>query len=122
MSPAREFTAKIIATCHTGITVLTTVGWIVPDKAWLVAYLVYLPLMVAHWRCFEDRCILTVWEDLLRYGKSTPSFDGSATFVGRMLKVVFKYEASYNLVNIISHCIPLVSWVLAASHLWLLLN
>ncbi len=52
---------------HLAILVMVISGWIYPGRGWLVFYLVFLPLMVLHWKLNRDACLLNNLENWLRH-------------------------------------------------------
>jgi hypothetical protein len=49
------------------ILAVVVLGWIWPQRGWLIAYLIFLPLMVLHWKLNRDACILNNLENWLRF-------------------------------------------------------
>ena len=45
------------------------VGWLATSEPWLLAYLIYVPLMVIHWSFNENSCIVSNFETWLLTGK-----------------------------------------------------
>ena len=52
------------ASCFSGFIVL---GWAIPARGVLIAYLIFLPRHVLHWKLNRDACILNNLENWLRY-------------------------------------------------------
>jgi hypothetical protein len=51
---------------HVAVLALVTLGWLLPDRTWLFGYLIFLPLMVLHWKLNRGACILNNLENWLR--------------------------------------------------------
>jgi hypothetical protein len=51
---------------HIAILVYVVLGWTLPARGWLLAYLVFLPAMILHWKLNRDACILNNLENWLR--------------------------------------------------------
>jgi hypothetical protein len=51
---------------HIAVLVIVISGWAVPDRAWLIFYLIFLPAMFLHWKLNRDACILSNLENWLR--------------------------------------------------------
>jgi len=64
-----EHDALAQACFYVHIVVLVTVvlGWVWPDRGWLITYLIFLPAMVLHWKLNRDACILNNLENWLRH-------------------------------------------------------
>jgi hypothetical protein len=52
---------------HLGVLTGVILGWIWGARAWLIAYLIFLPLMALHWKLNRDACILNNLENWLRH-------------------------------------------------------
>ena len=52
---------------HIAILAMVALGWLMPLRAWLIFYLIYLPLMVLHWHLNRGACILNNLENWLRH-------------------------------------------------------
>jgi hypothetical protein len=52
---------------HIAILAMVILGWLVPARAWLAFYLIFLPLMVLHWRLNRGACVLNNLENWLRH-------------------------------------------------------
>ena len=51
---------------HIAVLVYVVSGWSVPARAWLMFYLILLPVMILHWKANRDACILNNLENWLR--------------------------------------------------------
>ena len=52
---------------HLAVLVGVVLGWLFPARPWLILYLIFLPLMVIHWKLNRDACILNNLENWLRH-------------------------------------------------------
>ena len=52
---------------HLVFLAFITLGWMIPARAMLVAYLVFLPVVVLHWKLNGGACALNNIENWLRY-------------------------------------------------------
>jgi hypothetical protein len=52
---------------HLAVLVMVISGWMFPGRWWLTFYLVFLPLMVLHWKLNRDACVLNNLENWLRH-------------------------------------------------------
>ena len=52
---------------HLAVLMGVVLGWALPGRGWLVFYLVFLPVMVLHWKLNDDACILNNLENWLRH-------------------------------------------------------
>jgi hypothetical protein len=65
--PGRDALGKFCFWLHLVILVFITLGWSVPSRAVLIAYLVFLPVVVLHWKLNAGACVLNNLESWLRY-------------------------------------------------------
>jgi len=52
---------------HVAIFLFIALGWALPSRPWLLFYLIFLPLVVLHWRLNRGACLLNNLENWLRY-------------------------------------------------------
>jgi hypothetical protein len=52
---------------HVAVLAGVVLGWALPGRDWLAAYLVFLPLMFLHWKLNRGACILSNLENWLRH-------------------------------------------------------
>lgn len=52
---------------HIAVLVVVVLGWLLPARPWLIAYMVFLPAMILHWWLNGDACILNNLENWLRH-------------------------------------------------------
>ena len=52
---------------HVAILAGVVLGWVWPARSWLFFYLIFLPLMVVHWKLNRGACILNNLENWLRH-------------------------------------------------------
>jgi hypothetical protein len=58
-----------LKTLHWIIVLYGVSGWLSPNEGWLIVYLVFVPIMVIHWRFNDNSCILNNIETWLLTGK-----------------------------------------------------
>jgi hypothetical protein len=66
MRARRDSLGQACFLIHIVILVTVVLGWLVPMRAWLIAYLIFLPAMFLHWKLNRDACILNNLENWLR--------------------------------------------------------
>ena len=52
---------------HIAVLGMVILGWALPSRAWLIGYLIFLPLMFLSWKLNRDACLLNNVENWLRY-------------------------------------------------------
>ena len=66
MATNRDALAWTCFLVHIAVLVYVVLGWGVPLRAWLLFYLIFLPIMVLHWKLNRDACILNNLENWVR--------------------------------------------------------
>jgi hypothetical protein len=67
MKTDRDTLGWICFLVHIAVLTIVTLGWALPGRNWLAFYLIFLPLMVLHWKINRDACILSNLENWLRH-------------------------------------------------------
>jgi hypothetical protein len=67
-SARRDILGQICFWLHIAVLLFIVGGWALPQREWLVFYLVFLPLVVVHWKLNRGACILNNIENRLRHG------------------------------------------------------
>ena len=65
--PGRDGLGNFCFYLHLVFLAFITLGWTIPSRAVLIAYLVFLPAVILHWKLNSDACILNNMENWLRY-------------------------------------------------------
>jgi len=66
MGTNRDALGRACFLVHVGVLLYVVLGWVLPVRGWLLAYLVFLPAMILHWKLNRDACILNNLENWLR--------------------------------------------------------
>src|SRR5689334_7990925 len=66
MGTNRDALGRACFLVHIGVLLYVVLGWVLPVRGWLLAYLVFLPAMILHWKLNRDACILNNLENWLR--------------------------------------------------------
>ena len=67
MGTRRDALGQTCFLVHIIILVVIVLGWAWPEPHWLIAYLIFLPAMVLHWKLNRDACVLNNLENWLRH-------------------------------------------------------
>ena len=65
--PGRDGLGNFCFYLHLVFLAFIILGWSIPSRGVLIAYLVFLPAVVLHWKLNADACILSNLENWLRY-------------------------------------------------------
>ena len=63
----RDGLGRLFFAVHVVALLFIVLGWANPARGGLLAYLIFLPLMVLHWKLNRDTCILNSIENWLRH-------------------------------------------------------
>jgi hypothetical protein len=64
---SRDTLGRLCFLLHLVILAFIVLGWILPWRGALVFYLVFLPLVILHWKLNDNACALNNLENWLRY-------------------------------------------------------
>jgi hypothetical protein len=67
MKTDRDALAWTCFLIHVAVLGGVVLGWALPGRSWLSGYLVFLPLMILHWKMNRGACILNNLENWLRH-------------------------------------------------------
>ena len=103
---------------HIAILAIVILGWAVPDRAWLIFYLVFLPLMVLHWKINRDACILSNLENWLRHRRwrMPQSNREEGAWLRTLLADTIGIALTSARMNAVIYGAVALFWVLAAIH------
>ncbi len=59
----------VLRAVHYAALAFGALGWAIPVKAVLIAYLVFLPALAVQWRLNRDSCLLDNLESWLKHGR-----------------------------------------------------
>ena len=110
--------ANVIQKIHLLVILLAVTGWALLGGIWLRVYCASLILILIQWLLFENRCVLTVWEDLLRHGHSPTERRAENTFVGRPIQKLTGKTPSYTVVNSVSYGIHVLTILATLYRIW----
>ena len=65
--PGRDGLGNFCFYLHLVLLAFVTLGWLAPWRGLLMVYLVFLPLMMLHWKFNQGACALNNMENWLRY-------------------------------------------------------
>ena len=65
--PGRDGLGNFCFYLHLAILALIVLGWLLPWRAFLIFYVIFVPAVVLHWKINDDACILNNLENWLRY-------------------------------------------------------
>jgi hypothetical protein len=67
MKTDRDALGWICFSVHIAVLASVVLGWLMPGRTWLIAYLIFLPAMFLHWKLNRGACVLNNLENWLRH-------------------------------------------------------
>ena len=103
---------------HFAVLVFIVAGWAVPVRAVLIAYLVFLPLVIVGWQFNRNSCILNNIESYIRYGtwRSEQNAEEGAWLM-TLIRNVTGIHLKHWQIDCITYGFMAVLWCLAFWHL-----
>lgn len=89
-------------------------GWMATSEPWLLAYLIYVPLMVIQWSFNENSCIVNNFETWLLTGRWRNEYNPEeGAFVRTTLVRALGWAPSAKAFDIFVRILMLITWGLA---------
>ena len=105
------FLLKIL---HWVLVGFALVGWLATSEAWLLAYLIYVPLMVIHWSFNENSCIVNNIETWFLTGKWRNEHNPEeGAFVRTALLRVFGWAPPEKAFDLFIRLLMIATWSIA---------
>jgi hypothetical protein len=114
----RDLLGTICFWLHVAIMVYIVTGWLVPVRAWLVFYVIFLPGIAVQWRFNKNSCVLNNIESLLRHGRwrDTRNFEEGAWLLTLVTNTLgLKVRALH--MEVFTYAALGLLWVLGILHL-----
>ena len=102
---------------HYAVLLWGVVGWAIPSPAWLLAYLIAMPLIAVQWLLNGNTCILNNVESWIAAGRWRDETDADqGGFIAGVLYGLTGWRPSPRMNDAISYGLLAVFWILAAIH------
>lgn len=108
---------KALRALHMAVILWVLFGWVIHLKSALLAHVIAMPLFILHWKTNNGKCILT---DLEAYWFKIPISNERAVFSRRMLKAIFKKEATESQGMRLIYILMTSTAILSAIHWYLM--
>ncbi len=104
---------------HYAALAFGAIGWLIPVKGVLIAYLVFLTLLVVQWRLNRDSCLLDNAESWLRHGqfRAGPANPNEGAFLANLVHRVFGIMVHEPLASRLIYIVMAVFFIFGAIHL-----
>lgn len=117
--PASRGLIAVLTALHYAVLAWGLLGWLVPDEAWLWAYLIGAPLIAVQWLLNRNTCVLNNIEGWLRTGRwRNPEHAQEGGFIAHIVERALGIRLSPSAVNFLSYGLLGLFWMLALAHLW----
>ena len=111
----RDGLATVFFLLHIAILVYILIGWALP--AGVGFYLVFLPLMVLHWRLNQNSCALNNLESLIRSGRwRDPRNVEEGAWLKALIRAAIGVDLSVQQTDLISYVLLVGLWGLGLWH------
>ncbi len=119
MATNRDALAWTCFLVHIAVLVYVVLGWGVPLRAWLLFYLIFLPIMVLHWKLNRDACILNNLENWVRVRRwrATETNREEGAWLRTLLADVTGIALSRGQMDAVIYGAMGLFWLLALAHL-----
>ena len=114
----RDALGQFCFALHFAIMVFIIVGWAIPQDRVLQFYLVFLPVVVAHWQFNKNSCVLNNMESLLRTGRwRDPGNAEEGAWLAGLIRSVLRIELRPAQLDAFVYVVMALFWGLGLNHL-----
>lgn len=115
---ARVPLLAVLGGCHLLFIPYILLGWLVPDRTWLIVHLISLPMIVLQWRLNDNVCVLNNLESWLRTGRWRDQSDpAQGAWVLSLIARLTGLTLPAWFMDAIIYVLMAVSWLLSMRHL-----
>lgn len=114
-----NFLVAVIKISHLTILLFVVLGWLINNSILLIIHLIFLPIMIIQWQLNQGTCILTNLENFFQ-GAVAEKTEQQGQFIKTILGEYIEPLPTDATLKKIVYGIIFLSWLLSASHLWLL--
>jgi hypothetical protein len=103
---------------HVLVLLFIVAGWLVPARGVLMAYLLFLPLVMLHWKLNQDACVLNNIESWLRYRRwRAPEKNAEeGAWLRTLIASLSGIALSRRAMDVVIYSAMTLFWVLAIVH------
>lgn len=108
--------SRAIHYCHWVVLFFVITGWLSPWREALWLHVFFVPMMIAHWKTNEDRCVLTEMEARFRsYDYKEEVQEGQ--FLKEIMHKLFGRVPSEETMTKITYGVLAIAWTLSVLRL-----
>ncbi|MEI9931667.1 MAG: hypothetical protein WDM89_14285 [Rhizomicrobium sp.] len=114
----RDALGNVCFYLHFAVLIFIVAGWTIPVRAVLIAYLVFLPLVIVGWQFNKNSCILNNIESYLRYGTwRAAQNEEEGAWLMTLIRNVTGIQLKHWQVDCITYGFMTLLWFAGFSHL-----
>ena len=114
----RDLLGSLCFYLHFAIMILIVVGWLVPNRIELVAYLIFLPAVTVQWWFNKNSCLLNNVESFLRSGSwRSSSNPEEGAWLATLARNTLGIEPTPLQTDVFTYAIMALFWSLGFWHL-----
>jgi hypothetical protein len=120
--PGRDALGNFCFYLHIVILAFIVLGWLIPSRGMLIAYLVFLPATVLHWKLNAGACVLNNLENWLRYRRwrAPERNPEEGAWLRTLLRSLTGIALTRKMMDLVIYGAMALFWVLAWRHFLLL--
>ncbi len=109
----------VLRIVHYAALAFGALGWLIPVKGVLIAYLAFMVLLVVQWRLNKDSCLLDNAESWLKHGRfrAGEANPNEGSFLANVVHRVFGIRVHEPLASQLIYIVMAIFFVFGAIHL-----
>ncbi len=112
MAAIKVVTIKFLVFLHFAIVMFVIFGCLLTNHKVLLFHLIFLPILVLHWKTNDGVCYLTQIEHKIQ-GKGAKKIELQGGFTENLFKKFFRRQPTRALLQNITYSIMAVSWMIS---------
>ena len=107
-----KFLSKFLSIIHLAIVVFVIFGCLLPNRSVILFHLIFLPILVLHWKTNEGVCYLTQLENKIQ-GKKSVKTDMRGGFTENLFMKLFGKQPTRLFLQSLIYTIMSLSWMIS---------
>jgi len=114
----RDLLGQFCFYLHFAVMIYIVAGWLIPWRAMLAFYMLFIPAIYLQWQFNQDSCVLNNLESWLRTGKwrNREANPEEGAWLLTLVTDVTGLRFTASQINILTNCALILLWVLALAH------
>jgi hypothetical protein len=120
--PGRDGLGRFCFYLHLGILAFIVLGWTIPSRSGLIAYLIFVPATVLQWKLNAGACVLNNLESWLRYRRwrAPERNPEEGAWLRTLIRSLTGIALTRAVMDLIMYGVMALFWALAWRHFLLL--